>query len=203
MDYLKLLEILAAPKQGNKPNFEKQHVLLLLDLLSTEQPLGRISIMKRLNLTEATVKTLLKRLRKEQIIEVDRIGGARLSEKGIELLNYIKSNFKIVEKDLKSIKWEGNLILLKKKSYILNNIGLINLRDQIIKFGADKVLIARVMENGEVEIPPFKKEEIMDLLLELEGICRELHCENTDLIIYLVPANKLIAYKVALEILKL
>jgi len=202
MDYLKLLETLTAPKQGNKPNFEKQHILLLLEILSNEQPLGRISIMRKLNLTEATVRTLLKRLRKEELIEVDKVGGARLSRKGIELLNYIRSNFKIIEKELKSIKWKGILILIKKKSDLLTTIGLVNLRDLIIKFGAEKVLIAK-FTDGKVELPPFKREEFLDLLEEIESVCKEILCENKDLIIFIVPENKLIAYKVVLEILKL
>jgi predicted transcriptional regulator len=204
MDYLKILDSLTSPRQGNKPNFEKSHVILLLEILEKEQPIGRISIMRKLGLTEATTKTLIKRLKLENLIEIDKLNGVKLTQKGEELLKYFKSKIKIKEGKLQSIRWKGFFILIKYGSIILEKMNVIEIRDKIVKLGPDKTLIIIIKENNKIEIPPFTAEqELIDLIDELRDNCKDLGCEKDDLVIFISPeSSKSLAYKVGLEILK-
>lgn len=194
------LNILTAVRQGNKPNYDKAHVILTLIYIKNEGPIGRISLMRKLGLGESTVKTLLRRLKEQKLITIDRIGGATITDKGIELLNSIEKLIKVKETTLFSINWDTVMIVIKSGKSILDKTGVLKLRDFIIRLEAESVLIAEVLEN-KIFLPPFTDEKSMsNLLNEIKANCDK--CENNDLILFITPKNLHLAYKVALELLE-
>lgn len=200
MDLIKVIEEAVKPKQGNKPKYEEPHVILALETINKEQPIGRLSLMKKLNLSEAPIKTLLKRLREIGIIKVDKVGGAELTEEGKNLVKEWNNKILISHIYLNSINWKSVEIILKNGRNVLDKIGVIPLRDSIIKAGADSVLIAALTDRG-VELPPKTDElSIGNLLNEIRNSCA--FCTKKDLMVFIIPEDNYIAYKVALLLIK-
>jgi len=191
------------PKKGNKPNFDEAHVLLALSIIEKEQPIGRHLLMKKLGLTEASTRTMIKRLKELGLITIDKVAGILITDLGKKILSNIRSKVTISnEIELTSINWKSELIKIKNGRIILEKMGLLNLRDLIIKQGATRTLIAVINEEGRIELPPKtfdESEEIKKLKEELQSKVNKL--EINDLIIVFEPVNQHLAYKIALAIL--
>ncbi len=196
MDILTIISEATKPKQGNKPKYDEAHVIHALLTIQNEQPIGRPTLEKRLNLGDATVRTLLRRLKELGVIKVDKVGGAEITEEGKKALDEWSSIIKIGEAELKSVNWNCSMIVVKGGSKILGKQKVIELRDKIIKLGADSVLISVIL-NNRIELPP-KTEEfgMKELLDEIKDSCKI--CENNDLIAYILPKDLNLAYKVGL-----
>jgi predicted transcriptional regulator len=200
MDILKVIEEAVKPKQGNKPKYDESHVILALEIINKEQPIGRLSLMKKLNISEAPIKTLLKRLREIGIIKVDKVGGAELTEEGKNIINEWNKKIFISHTYLNSINWKSIEIILKNGRNILDKIAVISLRDSIIKEGADSALIAILTDKG-IELPPKTDElSIGNLLKDIKDSCT--FCTTNDLIVFIIPEDNYIAYKVALLLIR-
>ncbi|MCY0859526.1 MAG: winged helix-turn-helix domain-containing protein [Sulfolobaceae archaeon] len=194
------LNNLVESRQGNRPNYDKAHVVLALIYIKNEGPIGRINLMRKLRLGESTIKTMLRRMKELNLITVDKVGGALLTDKGIELLAGIEKKVKVKEVTLSSIKWDTAMIILKGKRYILDSLGILKLRDLIIRLGAESTLIAEIVQD-KILLPPFTDEKGMgNLLKEIRDNCKE--CENDDLIIFITPKDLHLAYNIALELLE-
>ncbi|ADL18704.1 hypothetical protein ASAC_0297 [Acidilobus saccharovorans 345-15] len=81
------LKRITAAERGGKPGFGPWHVLEALRKISKYE-LGRIALSRELGLTEASTKTLLRRLVDEGLVIKDD-KGSRTSEKGLQLLSSI------------------------------------------------------------------------------------------------------------------
>ncbi|WP_236751970.1 DUF4443 domain-containing protein [Acidianus sp. HS-5] len=196
MDILTIITETTKPKQGNKPKYNEAHVIHALLIIQNEQPIGRPTLEKRLNLGDATVRTLLRRLKEVGAIKVDKVGGAEITEECKKALQEWNSIIKIGEAELKSVNWNCSMIMVKDGSKIIEKQKVIELRDKIIKLGADSVLIS-IFLNNKVELPP-KTEEfgMKELLEEIKNSCKT--CENNDLIAFILPKDLYLAYKVGL-----
>lgn len=200
MDILEIAEEAVKARQGNKPKYDEAHVVMALEIIMQEQPIGRMSIMKRLDLSEAPTKTLVKRLRELNVIKVDKVGGAELTELGKKAVEEWKRAVSIHSARLNSINWDTMEIVISGGVKILERMGIINLRDAIIKNGAESTLIAVVTDKG-IELPPKTDELSMgNLLQEIRESCPT--CVPEDLIVFVTPQNKYIAYKVAVNLVK-
>ncbi|ARM76545.1 DUF4443 domain-containing protein [Acidianus manzaensis] len=196
MDIQLIINDITKPKQGNRPNFDEAHVIYAMDIIYKEQPIGRPTLIRKLGLGEATVKTLLKRLKESNIIKVDKVGGAELTELGKELLSEWNSKISIEKTELKSISWNSMMIIAKNEADLLNKIKVTQLRDMIIKAGANAALIA-IIKSNEIELPPKTSEfSIPGLIEEIKKHCEK--CENNDLIVFITPDDIHLAYKVGL-----
>ncbi|QKQ99351.1 winged helix-turn-helix domain-containing protein [Metallosphaera tengchongensis] len=200
MSELSALEETTRARQGNKPSYDEAYVLWALNLIYDEPPMGRLTLMKRLTLSEASVKTMLRRLRESNLVSVDRVGGAELTLKGKRLVEEWRSRVSIFSATLSSIGWESIQIALKNGGELIEKVGIIQLRDDIIKIGADAVLIT-VKTQEDIEIPP-KTEEfaIKSLLEELSNLSSQY--SSGDLIIYIKPSDLHLAYKVGIFLLQ-
>lgn len=69
---------------GPSPSFNEAHVIKTLELINNCQSIGRIKLSKELGLGEGTTRTLLKHLKKENLIQSSR-NGVSLSEYGKKL----------------------------------------------------------------------------------------------------------------------
>ena len=87
---LKLLDIVdrvirkIAP--GPAPSFNEAHVIKTLELINNCQSIGRIRLSRELGLGEGTTRTLLKHLKKENLIQSSRMG-VSLSDYGKKLFS--------------------------------------------------------------------------------------------------------------------
>jgi len=109
MNVSELLDDVTRERMGNRPRAEQWQILQVLLEVQREQPVGRMKLMEKVGMTEATVKTVVKRLREAGLVEVDRIGGMYLSKAGEELVNWWKSRFEVLEVDLTTVNWRGQL----------------------------------------------------------------------------------------------
>jgi len=87
MDIQIVLTKAVETRQGNKPKFDEGHVIMSLFYISQLQPVGRILLMKKTGLSEASIKTLLKRLREMKLIQTDPVGGNTLTEEGNKIVS--------------------------------------------------------------------------------------------------------------------
>ncbi|EHP68419.1 hypothetical protein MetMK1DRAFT_00028520 [Metallosphaera yellowstonensis MK1] len=199
MSGISALEETTRPKQGNRPSYDEAHVVWALNLIGSEPPLGRLSLMKRLGLGEASVKTMLKRLRESGLIKVDRVGGAELTDKGKSIVEEWKRDVTISTSTINSLGWDGVKVVIRKGERLVTRLGVINLRDSIIRLGAEAVLIVVKTQTG-VEIPP--KTEEFTIRSLLDEVKRDTeYVSPGDLIVYLIPKDLHLAYKVGLYLL--
>ncbi len=92
MQFLQMIKKVArklAP--GRAPAFTEIHVVKALEVLSTEEPVGRIGLSKILGLGEGETRTLVRHLRNEDVVEVSRTGIV-LSDLGEKILFDLRSN---------------------------------------------------------------------------------------------------------------
>ncbi|MEM3863164.1 MAG: DUF4443 domain-containing protein [Metallosphaera sp.] len=199
MSEISALEEATKPRQGNKPSYDEAYVILALNIIYDESPVGRITLMRKLGLGEASMKTMLRRLKEMGLIAVDKVGGNQLTDKGKELIEAWRSRVSIRPAALESLKWKCNQIALKNGEGLVDRFGVIRLRDEIIRMGAEASLIT-VKRNG-LEIPPRTDEfSINSLLQEVTFLSNQF--DRGTLIIYITPQDIHLAYKVATRLLQ-
>ncbi len=119
-----------------RASYSPVHIVKILFLLS-ENSMGRVQLIKEMGVGEATVKTLVKRLKKSKLIESSTKGNV-LTKKGKfllrRILKKISKPIKIDTSDYAVGKY--NTAILVKKSAKKVKFG-IEQRDEAIKIGAD------------------------------------------------------------------
>jgi len=186
MNVSELLDDVTRERMGNRPRAEQWQILQVLLEVQREQPVGRMKLMEKVGMTEATVKTVVKRLREAGLVEVDRIGGMYLSKAGEELVNWWKSRFEVLEVDLTTVNWRGNLLRVIGGEKILNKASAVELRDLGVRAGADAVMVA-AFRRGQVELPPMIVDEVKAVLKELRELCPQ--CKDGDLALVTIPKS--------------
>ncbi len=200
MDVPSVIAEITSTKQGNSPKYDEGHVALTLITIKENQPIGRISLMKKVGLKEASMKTLIRRMKELGLVETDKVGGTVLTEKGESVLNEILKRVIVKQATLKSIGWESYGILLRGGGTLLRQRGVLELRDEVIKQGAERVLIA-VFENGKIELPPKTDDMAMgNLLQEISEAFRE--AKEGDVSFFITPQDLRLALKISVKILE-
>lgn len=169
MNSLKELRKLVEPVGGVKPSFDLCHVYLALISLLHEAPMGRVSLARRLAIGGSSVKTLIKRMRESNLIDVDRVAGALLTTKGLELAKQLSSTIKPVGPlELGAIcdNCVGYALVVKGFRGFLESIGYLRLRDQVVREGAEGAI---VIYCGETPLMP-----VSGGFEEVRGILREV-----------------------------
>ncbi len=154
-----LLSTITSPKKGVKPSFEVYHIIKLFLLLDSKEPIGRNMLSKELGLGVASIRTLVKRLRRYGLIDVDVVGGCFLTKNGREIVSRIKKNISkivdvstIIENDLRigGNAFAGVLIRFRSRA---EGIGIANIRDIAIRNGAKAALIIFI-KDSKAYLPP-------------------------------------------------
>ncbi|BCU71189.1 hypothetical protein KN1_24860 [Stygiolobus caldivivus] len=204
VEIVTLLNQAVTPKKGNKPNFDEAHVLLALDIIKKEQPIGRHLLMRKLGLSEASTRTLIKRLRELGLVNIDKVAGIILSDKGKELLDYFLQRTVVLESiKLDTINWDASCLILRNSSSLIEKIGILELRDLIIRSGATRTLIGIVDLDEKIELPPKtfnESEEVKKLKGEIKEKLTHV-MKPYDLVIFFEPRNNYLAYKILLSLL--
>ena len=203
VEIVTLLNQAVTPKKGNKPNFDEAHVLLALDIIKKEQPIGRHLLMRKLGLSEASTRTLIRRLRELGLVNIDKVAGIILSGKGKELLGYFLQRTVVLESiKLDTINWDASCLILRNSSSLIEKIGILELRDLIIRSGATRTLIGIVDMEEKIELPPKtfnESEEVKKLKGEIKEKLTNV-MKPYDLVIFFEPRNNYLAYKILLSL---
>lgn len=183
-----IIDYAVKPRRGVSPSFKPHHVLKALITLYSKGPLGRKALSKELKIGEASVRTLISRLREKELINVSLAGGAYLTEHGLNIMRNIME--KLIY--LKPINIEKlNLLKLAQYAYIAIIRGgcrvrpsVIKLRDKLVRYGAEAALIMCV-RDGRLILEPARGEELSkNLSLELETVRRSIvNLQDNDLAI--------------------
>ncbi len=104
--------------------------------------MGRKIASKLLNLSEASTRTLLKRLSKAGLVSIDSVAGAYLTNYGEELANEI-SDLLQVHPAPQIYGW-SNALLIGLKAPLSMELGVLEIRDLAILSGARACLVAAV-----------------------------------------------------------
>ena len=152
-------------------------IVKVLFLLS-EKSMGRHQLMKEMGLGEATIKTLIKRLKKNDLIKKTTKGSA-LTKKGTLLVNKILKNISKpvgIDMDEYTVGKHNFAVLVKKASNKVRSG--IEQRDEAIKIGADGATTL-VCKDNRLIFPGCDRK-----VIDLEKILRKIFkIENEDVII--------------------
>lgn len=183
-----IIDYAVKPRRGVSPSFKPYHVLKALITLYSKGPLGRKALSKELKIGEASVRTLISRLREKELINVSLAGGAYLTEHGLNIMRNIME--KLIY--LKPINIEKlNLLKLAQYAYIAIiregcrvRPSVIKLRDKLVRYGAEAAIIMCV-RDGRLILEPARGEELSkNLSLELETVRRSIvNLQDNDLAI--------------------
>jgi biotin operon repressor len=190
--YIRLLErIVSRSGPSRMLSFNTAHVLKCLQLLQQNEYASRAVLAKELGLGEDSIKTLIKHLKANNIIET-RKAGCRLTGKGKKLSNNLLAALPAeVEVPMNSItigKY-NHAVLLREYAFAVTSG--IEQRDEVIKFGGDGATTLLYKDNKFV-MPRTnqdclsKEPKIRDLLIKLQP-------RDSDVIIIGSASNKITA----------
>jgi len=171
-----------------RPSFSLYHVVKALIKIYEEGPIGRQLLSKTLGLGEASTRTLIRRLANEELVKVDPIGGCILTSKGLsivkELLKRIHLGLRVEDLLVESLKLSeyAYATMVKGGCKILDRIKPYEVRDEIIKSGADAALIVCVI-NGKAVLPGGQKVVGEDEFPQLKMLRERLKASDNDLIL--------------------
>jgi len=155
MDAAKAIAEIAMPRRKVKPNFTPYHVVKALMIISKGH-VGRPKLREELKLGDASTRTLLKRLKEAGLIRSFRPTGTELTERGREVLKEVLDSLVMlgdVPHGNICSKCVTSVVVLKNAANILKKIGVIKVRDLVVKQGADGALILLVRSKGKVMMP--------------------------------------------------
>lgn len=154
---------------GKTPYFAEPHVVKALNIISTENQVGRISLAKKLRLGEGSIRTLAKHLEKEGLIETSRQGIA-LTELGRRFISRLRSNVSSAVEISRSPLTVGafNIAILVKTASKAVRAGL-EQRDAAIRMGAQGATTL-VFTRQELTMPSAKE----NVFKSIPGIRKEL-----------------------------
>lgn len=156
MEEAKIIIDIASPKKGIRPLFSPYHVFKVLKLLLTSGSLGRPALMRELNLGEASMKTLLRRLRDFGLVTSQKPFGTKLTEKGIELAEAITNLIYVIESlpadDLCKGCKASAVVVKEGKKRVEDFGGVVAVRDEVVRQGATGALVL-VVKNGDLLMP--------------------------------------------------
>ncbi len=143
-------------RRGIKPAYKRSHVILTLIKL-LEGPIGRISLSRELGIGEASSRTLLNRLRELNLIYIDNVAGAVLTEKGKEIIQKFLGRVRLVGElnleGLVSNSFSNYLAIIHDGINLVDSIGgVLRLRDLFVRYGAEGAIILYYL-NNEVFMP--------------------------------------------------
>ena len=145
------------------PSFGKAHILIVLLYIASKEPIGRYKLSKELEISDSSVRTIIKHLKELGLIKALPKQGHVLSNEGKNLMQEIR-------KELIEIRTDLNLkaLTIGKFDTIcqLRNAALkvktgVELRDEAIKVGADGATTI-IFEKNTLFIPPKPIEDLKE-----------------------------------------
>ena len=182
---------------GAQPSYKTEHVLKTLLLLS-EGKVGRKKLVKKLGVGEGSVRTILKKLKKEGLISSVKQGQS-LSRDGTLFLG------KLLEEFTKPQVFDSFDLACgsHKKVAVVRNASAkvkkgLDERDIAVKAGADGAVIL-VYKGGEIQFPA--DDAGLEELSETKAKVGELDLEEGDVVIISFAGDEIAAYDGVLAII--
>jgi predicted transcriptional regulator len=173
---------------GNIPNFTDIDILRCL--LNINKDTSRLDLVKKLELGEGTIRTILNILKNNKLITSTQKGHS-LSEKGIKILNNIKKDIEVLNK-IKYREYKN----LKNQAIVVKNLSKIEkitqLRDTAIKNGAEAALI--LLFDKKLKMPDFECQEDFSELEEYYNF------KNKDILVATFASSQKLAEQSAFSI---
>lgn len=159
-DAVRILNNVARCRGGIRPGFNRYHAYLALTLLSNGKPVGRKVLSRVLGIGEGSVRTLIRRLREVGLVRVDPVAGILITDLGTKVVDALGSRLVIigsVDLSFSDICSECRIstILLKDGVNVVKRVGVLYVRDLIVKNGGNGGLIIYYLDN-EFKLPNSK-----------------------------------------------
>lgn len=178
-------------KRGAYPEFTIEDAVAVLYLM--KNPVGRKTISELLGLGEGSVRTLLRKLSKMNLIESSQRGHT-LSEEGRELVERLSKSFSEVHAVGRVEGYPAYAIVVRNPPEFKS----IELRDEAIRFFAKGAMIL-VVKNGEVVFPEDGR-PLRETMPELAERLSVLRSEEGDMVVVTWAENPADAMKSAYHV---
>lgn len=136
---------------GRAPVYTAAHVLKALEILGSSEGVGRQGLARLMGLGEGMIRTLIRRLRGEGLLEVSR-DGMRLSDRGLQVLREIKSiisSMELPETEI-AVGPHNHAVLVKGVAELIRRG--IEQRDVALKVGA-RGATTLIYRGGGLQMP--------------------------------------------------
>lgn len=181
------IKSIAASIKGVKPAFDEYHIIKALLILYEKEPIGRQLLSKYLGIGITSTRTLIKRLKRFNLINVDPIGGCILTEHGRriaeKILDLVVGPFEVTNMldDSLLVYKKAFAFLIKRGINMLEFHGISTVRDIVVRHGARACIIVYIL-NSTAYIPPYKEfnEELNPSLKKLRNL---FQAQDQDVII--------------------
>ncbi len=157
-------------------------MLKAIQLLSEEKFVSRTTFCKELFLGEGAVKTLIRRLKEENLVDTTK-AGTYLTSNGKKLADFFEKSIPYechIEKSITMTKKHNHAILLRGCANSINS-GL-EQRDYAILYGSEGCLTL-LYKNQSFIFPSEDKEALNDDIKTKEILEKKLHPKEGDVII--------------------
>jgi len=190
---------------GRAPYFIEAHLVKALITIGSESPVGRAKLAKSLGLGEGSIRTLIKHLEKEGLIQTTREGMTPTGT-GQRLVSSLMSRISSASAIPRSSLTVGgfNMAILVKDAASSVRAGL-EQRDAAIRVGAQGATTL-IFGRGKLTMPSVKEDIFKDAPNVREMIVSRLKPHENDLVVIGSAKNRLTAelgaIAAALETLK-
>jgi len=190
---------------GRAPHFIEPHLVKALKSIDAEGPVGRAKLSRTLGLGEGTIRTLIKHLENERLIETSR-PGITLTKQGKKLASNLQLRISEAADFPKSSLTVGsfNMVILVKNAADAIKGGL-EQRDAAIKVGAQGATTL-IFKRGKLSMPLVREDVFTEAPAVREALISKFKPEENDVVIIGSANDKLTAefgaIAAALETLK-
>ncbi|MCK5587469.1 MAG: DUF4443 domain-containing protein [Candidatus Lokiarchaeota archaeon] len=145
------------------PSFGKAHILIILLYIASKEPIGRYKLSKELEISDSSIRTILKYLREIGLVKAIPKQGQVLSSEGRKLVKEIKKELVEIRTDLnlKELtigKFDVICQLRNATSKVKTGV---KQRDAAIKVGAEGATTI-IFEKNKLFIPPETIEDLRE-----------------------------------------
>lgn len=172
--------------------FDAVHVFKSFQLMKKHGSVSRVLLMQELGLGEGSIKTLVKHLKMNGLVETSK-GGMRMSDKGLKiyskLSSVIASEMTISKCSISIGKFNHAILLKKQVAEIRSGI---EQRDAAIKNGAVGATTL-LFDSGRFLMPGKNMDPVKSDHNIIKSMIEKLHPENGDVVIIGSADNKRIA----------
>ncbi|MCX6695807.1 MAG: DUF4443 domain-containing protein [Candidatus Altiarchaeota archaeon] len=155
---------------GAAPSFGVVHVVRTMFLLG-DGPVGRKKLVKLLGLGEGSVRTIIKKLSQDGLLE-SRMQGHSLSRKGVRKLESMAKEFTrpIAFSSMDISEKQQSMVVVRNAADFVKSPGL-DERDIAVRAGASGSVIL-VFDGGSVKFPSddFSADKFVDLTAKLDSM---------------------------------
>lgn len=159
---------------GAEPSFGKVHVVRALFALSNG-PVGRKTLVKILGVGEGSVRTILKKLSQDDLIDSEKVGHT-LSASGKRRVDSILRKMSLPKKvelsELLGIPAQSAVVVYNAADRMMSAVAL---RDIALKAGADGALIL-ARKNGKLTYPGDSMKKMVPKPIEV-------NCKDGDIVV--------------------